>query len=316
MELELIRAIQSISSPIFDLVMYGFTNFGESLFFIMVFFILYWCYSKEFAMKYTLIFLLSVGVNQLTKNIVKRPRPYTVDSTINNLYTQTGYSFPSGHTQAYFVQFGLISTEMKKNNVKRYIFNSATAVLFVIGMLVMISRQYLGQHYLSDTVVAAVLGILVAIIGQKIVSSNKIDILKKIFNMRVLSILVILVSIVLYILIACFGILTKFSSLGMITMFSGAMLGIAIGYLVDYFFIKYNPKDTMCASVFKAIVGIIMVGIPMVSLQSLFRFSVITQYFLYLIVALVGTLFVPMLFKAMFNESNTVSSRSVEGDNE
>ena len=40
-------------------------------------------------------------------------------------------------------------------------------------------------------------------------------------------------SIILYILISAFGLLSSASSLGMITMFSGAMLGMAIGYLVD-----------------------------------------------------------------------------------
>ena len=312
MEIAIIKGIQSISSPIFDLVMYGFTNFGESIFFLLVFFILYWCYSKEFAMKYTLIYLLSVGVNQLIKNIVKRPRPYVVDSTINNLHTQSGYSFPSGHTQAYFVQFGLISTEMKKNNIKRYIFNLSTLFLFILGVMVMISRQYLGQHYLSDTIVAAVLGIIVACIGQMIVSSNKIATLKKIFNIRFFSVLIIVVSIVLYILIAGFGLMRSASSLGMITMFSGAMLGISIGYLVDYRFIKYKPKDTLCVSVFKAIVGTIIVSVPLILLNTVFTFNVVTQYFLYLITALIGVLFVPMMFKVMFSENYEKSGESDE----
>ena len=304
MEMTIIKAIQSISSPIMDFIMYGFTNFGESIFFLMVFFIIYWCYSKEFAMKYTLIYLLSVGVNQIIKNVVKRPRPYLADSTINNLHTQSGYSFPSGHTQAYFVQFGLISTEMKKNNLKRYIFNTATIFLFVMGVMVMVSRQYLGQHYLSDTVVAAILGITVAVIGQMIVSSNSniMKKLKKIFNMRFFSVLIIFIALILYTLISCFGVLNSASSLGMITMFSGAMLGVSISYLIDYHFIHYNPKDVLCVSVFKAMVGLVMVGLPLIGLDMLFQFNEITQFFLYFIVAIIGALFVPLLFKAMFSE--------------
>ena len=58
----------------------------------------------------------------------------------------------------------------------------------------------------------------------------------------------------------------------------------------------------MTVSVFKAIVGLVLVGVPLVGLNVIFEFTVITQYFLYFIVSIIGSLLVPMLFKVMFNE--------------
>ena len=100
---------------------------------------------------------------------------------------------------------------------------------------------------------------------------------------------------------------TVISTLIDMTKVDGSYFGIifkitAIGYLVDCKFIKYNPKDNMTVSVFKAIVGLVLVGVPLVGLNVIFEFTVITQYFLYFIVSIIGSLLVPMLFKVMFNE--------------
>ena len=51
-----------------------------------------------------------------------------------------------------------------------------------------------------------------------------------------------------------------------------------------------------------SIVGLVMVGLPLIGLDMLFKFNEITQFFLYFIVSIIGALFVPLLFKAMFNE--------------
>lgn len=89
-------------------------------------------------------------LNVILKHIFQRARP----SLDNPLLTLTTYSFPSGHTVAATLFYGLIAS---------YLVCLAprwkTRFLIVLGACVMVglvglSRMYLGVHYLSDVLAA------------------------------------------------------------------------------------------------------------------------------------------------------------------
>jgi undecaprenyl-diphosphatase len=93
-------------------------------------------------------------LNAALKHAFRRARP-SFDDPLLSLVT---YSFPSGHTAAATVFYGLLAC---------YLVRRAHAwparVLAVIGavamvMLVALSRMYLGVHYLSDVLAAAAEG--------------------------------------------------------------------------------------------------------------------------------------------------------------
>ena len=97
-----------------------------------------WCCAVNLA----LVTVLNAGL----KALIARPRP---DEAIR-LVTETGYSFPSGHSRAAMAFFGLIVWlvwHYERNRTQRLLLCAAfSIVIFAVGF----SRVYLGVHYASD----------------------------------------------------------------------------------------------------------------------------------------------------------------------
>lgn len=109
-----------------------------------------------FASLLALLFSLIVN-NGIIKNLVARPRPYTViDGLQRIIEAQKDFSFPSGHTASSFAA----ATVMYRELPKRY---GIPAILF--ACLMAFSRLYVGVHYPSDVLAAVVSGVLLGILA-------------------------------------------------------------------------------------------------------------------------------------------------------
>ncbi|MFD1713299.1 phosphatase PAP2 family protein [Amnibacterium flavum] len=94
--------------------------------------------------------VVSAGLVQLVKNLVERPRPEQI-----LVHADFG-SFPSGHTA------NAATLAVVLGFIGRRWWVWAIGALWVIGML--LSRNYLGAHWLTDTLGGLVLGAAVALI--------------------------------------------------------------------------------------------------------------------------------------------------------
>ena len=93
-------------------------------------------------------------LNVALKNIFQRARP----SLDNPLLTLTTYSFPSGHTVAATLFYGLLAAYLVCLPGKwKYRFLIALGACVLVS-LVGLSRMYLGVHYLSDVMAAVAVG--------------------------------------------------------------------------------------------------------------------------------------------------------------
>ena len=93
-------------------------------------------------------------LNVALKNIFQRARP----SLDNPLLTLTTYSFPSGHTVAATLFYGLLAAYLVCLPGKwKYRFLIALGACVLVA-LVGLSRMYLGVHYLSDVMAAVAVG--------------------------------------------------------------------------------------------------------------------------------------------------------------
>lgn len=104
----------------------------------------------------TTIVLVTVVVSSALKLLLRRTRPDT-EYAANMVYQS--FSFPSGHAAAATVGFGFIAyLALAGLAVPWSIVLGVAAALF--GLLVCISRIYLGAHYPSDVVGGMLLGLI------------------------------------------------------------------------------------------------------------------------------------------------------------
>lgn len=151
-----------------DLFFLLITQIGEIRGAAIVLLVLVFFADKKFRVIFPISVALTILISQGLKHFVYEDehRPsYTYKSLhyIDGLERHSNNSFPSGHTTAAFSYLTLIALAFKKNYVQ--------VLAPVIASLVGISRVYLGQHYLHDAVVGAVLGIVLTTLVTHLYSS-------------------------------------------------------------------------------------------------------------------------------------------------
>ena len=103
--------------------------------------------------------MIITALNLLLKNIVERPRPEGY-----RLITETGYSFPSGHSMISAAFYGLIIYFIWKNVKDKKLKYISCTLLGILIVLIGISRIYLGVHYASDVIGGFTISIVYLII--------------------------------------------------------------------------------------------------------------------------------------------------------
>lgn len=90
-------------------------------------------------------------LNELLKTLAARPRP---DESLW-LVSETGLSFPSGHTMNAVVLFGLFAWFVWRSEHPRWLRVLLCVVFVCAAALVGVSRVYLGVHFASDVLAGA-----------------------------------------------------------------------------------------------------------------------------------------------------------------
>ena len=160
-EITILKWLEQFRSPFWNGFWETVTLFGEDTIFIFLIAALYFLYDKKASYRICFLMATSLLTNGILKNMIKLPRPFsTGEVSCVRPETETGYSFPSGHTQTITTWSVLLADYFGK---KLYLI---LAVIF--SALVGFSRLFLGAHYVSDVLFALFLGILFAILGNRI----------------------------------------------------------------------------------------------------------------------------------------------------
>ena len=167
--------VQGIRNPVLTVLMTVVTTLGdEGILFIAVgiIFLITKKYRKiGLAMLVALVVMLICN-NFVLKEIFARERPFNLFATFPDKYHEWGgeaakyiypnlvkaphsYSFPSGHTSSAFAAGIAVFLLNKKIGIP------ATLFAFVMGF----TRIYVGVHYTTDVISAAIVGIVYAILG-------------------------------------------------------------------------------------------------------------------------------------------------------
>lgn len=286
MTIDVVVFLQDLQNDFFDFF-FGFISFlGEEYVYILIFGIIYYTYDKKMGEFMAITLGFSATVNTLIKNIVGAPRPFQkYPDLVENLRPDTslGKSFPSGHTQNFSTVLFAGSFFAKK---KMFFYISSILVI-----LMMLSRMYLGVHFLEDVVVAAILGIGIAYGAYQIFNKFYEDTVK-------LHKLYIILIIIFFPFMFFINGDDFFKSYGL-------LIGFVVGIMIEKKYIKFDIDILFWQKGLRVLLGlIIMVGIQQ-GFKILFGIFAedgtilmsILNMVRYFLIAFVGFGLYPFLFK-------------------
>lgn len=164
--------LNSYHHPLFEQFFHLVTYLGDGLFAVILA-LFCWLWSRRtLALKLMASFLVSGIAAQVLKSIFHAPRPKAfISSSIYPHFlegiTHSGWnSFPSGHTTTVFA----IAATLAFNGTCKF----KCTLYFILALLTLYSRIYLGQHFLEDTTAGVLLGILSALLVEELAKNRSL----------------------------------------------------------------------------------------------------------------------------------------------
>ena len=244
MTIEVVLFLQEMRNGFFDFF-FGFISFlGEEYVYIIIFAVIYYAYDKKMGEFLAITLGFSATVNTIIKNLVGAPRPFEkYPDLVENLRPDTagGKSFPSGHTQNFSTV--LFSSAFYLKHIKLFY------ISFVLVLLMMLSRMYLGVHFLEDVAVSAVLGLVVAYGLYKVFNKYYEDTIT--LHKLYIGLVIIVFPFIFFLNGEDF-----FKSYGL-------LVGFVVGIIIEKKYINFKMDVKLMSKVIRVIFGIII----MISVQ-------------------------------------------------
>jgi membrane-associated phospholipid phosphatase len=284
MSIEIIRFLQDQSSAFLDLFFDVISFFGEEYFYIAVLGFIYWIVNKRFGEFLAITLGFSLTLNNVIKDFVEANRPFEDYNDIENKRpeTATGHSMPSGHVQGSSSFFTAIALYLKKHV---YLF-----VAITLTILMMLSRMYLGVHYLKDVLVGAGIGIAIAvsahIVFQKFHDKPK--------QLHTLYLILVLVFIPALFIVSSNDFFKGY----------GILAGVVFAVLYEKRYVQFTYDISIGRKIIRYAVGLVLIGTVLISLKALLGlipsnafFTNILDFVRYFLVAFIGFGVYPYVFK-------------------
>jgi len=277
---------QSFSNSFLDFFFNMISFMGEDYIYITIMGFIYWTYNKKLGEFLGLSLAFSMVFNNILKEIVDAPRPFNeYPDKVKNLRPETasGNSFPSGHTQLFSTFLFGAAFYLKK----KWLFIPVS----ILVILMMMSRIYLGVHYLEDVIVAALIGLslgyIISYFYNKIYNNQKL--LHKIY------IIVIIISLPFTLILGSEDLLKAF----------GMFLGMTLAVMYEKKYINFSLDTTKIKKVLRLVLGIIIMLSLQIGLKLLYSpfidegtylFDVLSSI-RYFLLTFIGIGIYPKLFK-------------------
>lgn len=274
MELDILRAIQSIGNPFLDVLFQLITILGEQTIIVVIMVSIYWSYDKVLGEYIVYSSLTGVLVNNSIKDIFKMQRPIGEDGIRSlRVETATGYSFPSGHTQQATTFYGTLFMYTKK----KWLYILSIIVITLVGF----SRMYLGVHYPKDVLFGVIFGVLTIIITNYL--------FKRINN----KLLLYTITFIVFLPALTFARSSDFIK-GL-----GTFLGFIIGVFIERRYVNFSVEGTRFNKIVRVLLGILILMILITILKIVFPKILFFDFIRYMIISIYGIGLYPALFKRL-----------------
>lgn len=235
---ELIITLQQMASPALDTIFRVVTDLGHDYVYILGILVVFWCVDRRVGHHLSVLFLFSMWLNGLVKEVVASPRPSPAQG-VAVMVEEDRFSFPSGHAQGMATFWGYLAV----------VFRSPLFRLFCVIaiLLVGLSRVYLGVHFPIDVVGGFLIGaalVFLYVLYQYFGLGNGLPRALKVF----LAIVVPLALIPIY--------QDKYSF-----QFTGFILGIIASNLFALEALPYNPRGGLLRQAIKLLIGLVGFGV-------------------------------------------------------
>jgi undecaprenyl-diphosphatase len=138
-------------NPVLNIFFGLLTHVGSTLAIVALCVVLYWVgYRREAVLIFATVVIGTLIVAPL-KLAILRPRPYSTLPAVVPLDTESGSSFPSGHSERIFALAAVFPTKRSAN----------VLLLYILAVIVSFSRIYVGVHYPLDVAVGILIGFIV-----------------------------------------------------------------------------------------------------------------------------------------------------------
>ena len=277
LQADILRAIQSAANPFFDFLFTAVTSAAESLFIVGVLLIVYWCFDKESGIFLMWTNLFGQGFSTGIKGIFKVPRPFDVEGIrVLHSETATGYSFPSGHTNAFSNMMWSFALWYKKKNL--------FILAAVLPLVVAFSRMYLGCHWPVDVLGGYVLGLAAPFITYPLYKRYP----KKRF-------LFCLISAAIYIPFLFVPEVDKKDIISCL----GCSFGLAAGIYIENKFVNFENAGNGKNRLLRIAVGLPVIAVAYFIPKLIFPASYVFDFIRYFIIGVIGIAIAPAIFKKL-----------------
>lgn len=139
--------------------MQGFSFLGSEIFYLAMLPLIYWAMNRPLGARLGALLLFSVVVNEIFKVGFALPRPYWIDSRLA-LGGEPTFGFPSGHAQGAWLLWPYLA--LKSQNRRLWL-----PLAVVLAFCITISRNFLGVHFLADSIGGTLIGLTILLCAVK-----------------------------------------------------------------------------------------------------------------------------------------------------
>jgi len=245
----ILLGFEELRTPAGDIFFRAVTHLGDEEFWIILFAVVYWCFSKETGRKLSFIYLTSSYLNIILKYSFAIPRPgdpWTQKIALeNNLFRlspvghETTPSFPSNHAQGVLVGWIFLALQTKN----RWFWLISFLMIFLVGL----SRMYLGVHFPQDILGGWLIGYIFLRMWLWLEPGIKKQLKKVALLWQGVGILVIPIIFIL---------IWPQESASKIL---GAISGLGLGYMIEGRMVRFIVESAAWKKIVRAVIGLIIV---------------------------------------------------------